>query len=96
MSSGPEIEALRLEIDAIDARIVALIGERFACTDKVGHLKCIHQLPAVDTAREVRQMARFETLAREHGVAPELIQRVFRLIVDEVVDKHKQFGASAD
>ncbi|HSD37038.1 MAG TPA: chorismate mutase [Rhodocyclaceae bacterium] len=89
-----ELEALRQEIDAIDARIVALIGERFACTDKVGYLKSAHQLPAVDAAREARQMARFETLAREQAIKPELVQRLFRLIVDEVVDKHKKLGAA--
>jgi chorismate mutase len=94
VSSIPELNALRLEIDAIDARVVALIGERFACTDKVGRLKSTHHLPAVDAAREARQMARFETLANEHGVKAELVQRMFRLIVDEVVDKHKQLGAS--
>jgi chorismate mutase len=89
-----ELEALRQEIDAIDARIVALIGERFACTEKVGHLKSAHRLPAVDAAREARQMARFETLAHEHAIQPELVQRLFRLIVDEVVDKHKKLGAA--
>ena len=90
-----ELEALRQEIDAIDARMVALIGERFVCTDKVGHLKSTFRLPAVDAAREARQMARFEALAHEHGVRPELVQRLFRIIVDEVVDNHKQLGASA-
>jgi chorismate mutase len=91
----PELEALRKEIDSIDARMVALIGERFACTDRVGQLKSEHRLPAVDATREAQQMARFETLAREHGIKPELVQRLFRLIVDEVVDKHKKFGAPA-
>ena len=57
------LETLREEIDAIDARIVALLGERFDCTTRVGQLKSAHQLPAVDAAREARQRAQFEALA---------------------------------
>lgn len=86
-----ELVNLRQEIDAIDARIVALIGERFVCTDKVGHLKSAHQLPAVDTVREAQQMTRFEGLAHEHGINPTLLRQIFR----SIVDKHKKLSAPA-
>jgi chorismate mutase len=90
-----ELEQLRCEIDSLDARIVALIAERFTCTGKVGQLKSAHQLPAVDAAREAWQMARFEELANADGISPALVQQIFRLIVDEVVDQHKRLGALA-
>ena len=90
-----ELEQLRREIDALDARIVALLAERFACTEKVGHLKRAYQLPAMDETREAWQMARFETLADAARLSPQLVQQIFRLIVDEVVERHKQLGTSA-
>ena len=93
--SKDALDALRAEIDVIDERLVSLIAERFACTDRVGRLKITYQLPAVDAARESWQMARLEALANAHGVSPHLLQRVFRLMMDEVVGRHRQLGASA-
>lgn len=88
-----ELEMMRRDIDEIDARLITLIAERFQCTERVGRYKTQASLPAVDSAREAQQMARITELSIASGVNPELVQRIFRLIIDAVVENHKHLGA---
>jgi chorismate mutase len=81
---------LRTGIDAIDAQLVALLAQRFALTDEVGLYKKQHQLPATDAAREAAQMARIAELAQQHGLDTALAQKFLRVVIDEVVSRHKQ------
>jgi len=85
-----DLEALRSRIDGIDARIIELLGERFAATDQVGEIKARHMLPPVDPGREEEQRRRFRALATERGISPELVLNLFREIIDEVVRRHRQ------
>ena len=84
---------LRVHIDAVDAQIIALLGERFRHTAAVGALKSAQQMPATDAGREAAQALRIATLAAEHGVDVDLAQRVFRTVIDHVVAQHKVAGA---
>lgn len=84
------LESLRQDIDAIDAQLVALLGQRFALTGEVGQLKKQHQLPATDATREAAQMALIESLAAEHGLDAAFAKSFLRLVIDEVVTRHKQ------
>jgi len=84
-----ELSALREQIDAADAELIALLGRRFRLTDQVGRLKARHRLDAVDPAREQSQMERIRELAVAAGVAPALAQKLLRLVIDEVVGNHR-------
>ena len=84
-----ELTALRAQIDALDEQLIALLGRRFQFTDQVGELKARYQLDAVDPAREHSQMERIRERAVAAGVAPALAQRLLRLVIDEVVEKHR-------
>ena len=86
----PELQSLRTEIDEIDGKIVDLLACRFRLTSKVGRLKAQYALGAVDRQREAVQEARFRELAELHGLNPELIVRVFRSVIDEVVKNHRE------
>ena len=85
----PELAALRAEIDTIDAQIVKLLASRFRATAKVGQLKARHALDAVDPQREAAQEACFRALAQANGLKPELVLRIFRNVIDEVVNDHR-------
>lgn len=85
----PELETLRADIDAIDAQIVALLAGRFRITSKVGQLKARHALDPVDPDREAAQEARFRALAQVNGLKPELVLRIFRSVINEVVSNHR-------
>lgn len=84
-----ELAALRVEIDRIDTHIVELLAQRFNITNQVGELKAEKKLNAIDPAREARQAQRYTELANEYGVKPQLVQNLFRSIIDEVVCNHR-------
>lgn len=75
------LAALREEIDAIDARLIALLGERFRVVERVVAVKQRDGLPANIPARveDVVQAARRQ--AAEAGIPPELAEAVWRTMV---------------
>ena len=85
----PTLESLRAEVDDVDAKIVDLLAIRFRITSKIGRLKALHALEAVDPDREAAQQARFRELAQRSGLNPDLVVSVFRSIIDEVVSNHR-------
>ncbi len=82
------LDDLRESIDKIDRALILLLAERFRVTQQVGRYKWQHGLPAVDEAREQTQFERLGRLAQEGGLNPELIYKLYRLIIDEVVENH--------
>lgn len=60
-----ELRELRGQIDAIDARLVALFEQRMGVTERVGRYKLAHGLPVLDRAREEEVLAKKSALARE-------------------------------
>jgi chorismate mutase len=85
-----ELQLLRAEVDNVDAKIVDLLANRFRITSQIGKLKAVHALDAVDLAREAEQETRFRELAQRNGLNADLVVRVFRSIIDEVVSSHRQ------
>ena len=84
------LSALRESIDAVDEQLLTLLAHRFELTAEVGQLKKQLGLPALDSAREAVQMQRFAELAARHGLPPDLVQQIMRLVIDEVVSRHRQ------
>ena len=80
----------RESIDRLDAILVYTLGERFKHTQAVGRLKAEHDLPPSDPARESRQIARLEDLAREAELDPEFAKNFLNFIIAEVIQHHKQ------
>ena len=74
----------RASIDRLDAILVYTLGERFKHTQAVGKLKAAHDLPASDPAREARQIARLEDLARRADLDPEFAKSFLAFIIEEV------------
>lgn len=74
--------ALRAEIDALDAEIVALMADRARLIDRAAQLKPGEGLPARIDARveEVVRNARAQAEAR--GLDPTLIEMIWRQIVE--------------
>jgi len=78
----------RASIDRLDAILVYTLGERFKHTQAVGRLKAVHGLPPADPAREDRQIARLEQLAREADLDPEFAKKFLAFIIQEVIRHH--------
>lgn len=83
-----ELASLRETIDKLDEQLIILLSRRFQVTEQVGRLKARQQWQAQDSVRESQQEHRYLALAAQHGLNPELILKVFRTIIDEVVCNH--------
>jgi chorismate mutase len=88
-SSDPELSRFRGQIDELDAALIRTLAQRFACTRAVGEHKAKVGLPAADPAREAAQVARWRSLAEEAGLDPDFAEKIFHLIVREVVRRHE-------
>lgn len=89
------LRAYRARIDELDAELIELLAERFDITKAVGAYKARAGLPPSDPAREKEQVARLQAIARQVGMDPEFSEKVFRLIVDEVIRHHERIAEGA-
>ena len=80
---APELAGLRSRIDALDARIVALLAERLAVVHEVAAHKSDEA--AVRAPERVQQVIdRVRSHADDHGVPADLVERLYRLLVEEL------------
>lgn len=86
----PVLAGYRASIDNIDAALIHILAERFRITKAVGDYKAANSLPASDTGREERQIARLRNLAMEANLDPEFSEKFLRFIIQEVIRHHEQ------
>jgi chorismate mutase len=86
------LEDLRKSIDNIDNAILAMLAERFKVTNRVGHFKADHNLPAKDPDREALQHARIQQLSQQYGLDPELASAILDQVIAKVVVNHEQIA----
>ncbi|NDC39362.1 MAG: chorismate mutase [Proteobacteria bacterium] len=85
---------LRQQVDKLDSELLKLLAERFKVTHQIGVLKQALLLPAADRAREAVQRDRIRSESESLGVNPDFAERIWRAIVDEVIQNHP--GKSAE
>ena len=88
-----ELLSVREKIDAIDERLLDLLAERFQLTHQVCLLKANQQLSALDATREAEKLARLADLSSDRDLNPELVQELFRRIMQQVVQNHERLKA---
>ena len=76
-----EIEALREEINRLNAEIVQKLSERVDVATRIGDAKKRHGRRIVDRSREAKVYQQVRELAAEHGISADDIERVFREII---------------
>ena len=75
------IEDIRGEIDRIDQGIVGLLGERACYVHEIVKYKTDKD-SVVAKDRQVAMMAKRAEWAWENGLAPELIQAIYRTLIE--------------
>lgn len=75
------LDALRQDIDAIDARIVSLLGDRQEVVRRVAALKKSQNLPVYHPAREEDLISKRRQQARDAGLDADFIETIFRSIL---------------
>jgi chorismate mutase len=76
------LDSLRVEIDALDAKIVALLAERLAVASRVAELKREQGIPVRLTDRINEVLDRVGTLAKENDAEPEAVRAIYEAVIE--------------
>jgi chorismate mutase len=90
VTDTPDLETLRLAIDAVDAEILSLVAKRIGLVLEVADYKRNRSMPVYDPARERTVIDRLIGLAPE-TLDAQLVRRIFERIIDESrrIEQHK-------
>ena len=85
-----EIAPHRAEINRLNGEIMEKLEARVSVSKKIAAVKRRYGKPVVDKARERVVLDQVRTRARESGLNPEGVERVFRAIIDLCVEAEEQ------
>jgi chorismate mutase-like protein len=77
------LQSFRRRIDAIDDRLLALLGERFALVRDVASWKAPRGIPAVIAERITEVRERCAAAAPSHGLEPDFVRKLYDLLIEE-------------
>ncbi len=75
------LEALRGQIDAIDASLVQTIADRLAVAREIGKVKRAAGLPVVNPEREAVVIAGFVEKAGQRGISEEMARALIQSLI---------------
>lgn len=93
MDDIADMTALRTHIDALDARLVAMLAERTRLIDRAAQIKARDGLPALIETRVEEVVANVRALARDEGADPDLVESVWRLMISHFIAQEDRFLA---
>jgi isochorismate pyruvate lyase len=85
MNHPLDLATLRAEIDAVDADIVRLLARRYAAVRQIAAFKAKTGQPVVVPGRIAEVHDRVCSLAREEGLDPMIVGRLWRAIIGEAI-----------
>ena len=83
MNDNKKLSEIRIQIDAIDAKIIKLLRERFEKTAQIGAIKRDMDKPIIDKEREEILHEHLSRLCREANMQESFVQAVWELILQE-------------
>jgi chorismate mutase len=81
--AAARLDELRILIDDVDRRLVALLNERTRVVEEIGRVKRLSGLPVYEPKREEQVFANV-TGSNGGPLTPEALRRVFERIIDEM------------
>ena len=87
---------LRDEIDAVDDRIIELLGVRLGIVRRVAAIKEANGIPVVlaDRIREVKERNAARGVAE--GLDPDFVRHIYQVIIDEACDLERRVTDRGD
>ena len=76
------LDGLRVEIDALDGKIVALLAQRLAVASRVAEIKRREGIAVRLQDRIDAVLDRVEVLANENGAEPEAIRAIYEALIE--------------
>ncbi|ODT61381.1 MULTISPECIES: chorismate mutase [Paracoccus] len=86
----PDMPALRVEIDALDAQLMALLARRHALIDRAAQIKAGNGMPARIDDRVEEVVANVRRHAQEHGLDPDLYDRLWRQLIEAAIAQEER------
>lgn len=89
------MQELRVEIDAVDVSIVALLVRRVGFIDRAVTIKQVERLPARIDERVEEVVARVRAAAEAQDLDPALVEEIWRRLIDwSIAREEKVLGPS--
>jgi isochorismate pyruvate lyase len=82
----------RAKIDALDAQIVGLLGQRFDVIRDVAKLKAEHGIAPILPYRVEEVVSHARARAEKAGVDPELVEKIYRIIIDTACQEEEDYA----
>lgn len=91
MDEIPDMTALRARIDALDARLVAMLAERSRLIDRAAQIKARDRLPALIVDRVEQVVDNVRLLAGEEGVDADLVESLWRQMMAHFIAQEDRY-----
>lgn len=85
-----ELGSLRHRIDAIDERLVALLGERMRVCEDVARYKAAAGIPVVQPERAAGVVERCAEMGAATGLRPGFVRRLYELVIAESCEREQE------
>ena len=85
-----DMPALRVEIDALDAQLMALLARRHALIDRAAQIKAGNGMPARIDDRVEEVVANVRRHAQGHGLDPDLYDRLWRQLIEAAIAQEER------
>lgn len=87
---------LRVEIDVLDARLVALLADRARLIDRAAELKQKVEWPARIESRVEEVVARVRREAESKGLDPKLVEGLWRALIEWSIAREERVLGTGD
>lgn len=84
------LEELRIEIDKCNDNIIKALEKRFYFTREIGKLKKENNLSSYDKNREDKVINNVRLLAKNSDLSEDMIENIFRIIMEQVIKEHEE------
>ena len=84
-----DLKEIRKYINVIDGQIINLLSQRITLCESLVKIKKKENLPIEQPDRETKMRNQYTVQAQISNLDPDFVWRVFRIIIDEMINQQK-------